>query len=98
MGDKKLSSIVVEDIGNYACGIFKRGSEVVGKTMSISGDQLTVAEMAAGFSKLVGQEVRYSSVSPDVYRGLGFPGAEDLGNMLQFPYNSARPNNSVPNG
>jgi hypothetical protein len=23
-------------------------------------------------------------VSPEVYRGLGFPGAEDLGNMFQF--------------
>jgi hypothetical protein len=32
----------------------------------------------------LGQEVRYNSVSPEVYRGLGFPGADDLGNMFQF--------------
>jgi hypothetical protein len=28
--------------------------------------------------------VRYNDVPPDVYRGFGFPGAEDLGNMFQF--------------
>jgi hypothetical protein len=32
----------------------------------------------------LGQEVRYNSVSPEVYRGVGFPGADDLGNMFQF--------------
>ena len=34
--------------------------------------------------KALGQEVRYNEVSPDVYRGFGFPGAEDMGNMFQF--------------
>jgi hypothetical protein len=28
--------------------------------------------------------VRYNAVPPEVYRGFGFPGAEDLGNMFQF--------------
>ena len=32
----------------------------------------------------LGREVRYNGVSPDVYRSLGFPGADDLGNMFQF--------------
>jgi hypothetical protein len=40
--------------------------------------------MAAAMSKALGQEVRYNSVSPEVYRSFGFPGAEDLGNMFQF--------------
>jgi hypothetical protein len=40
--------------------------------------------MAAALSKALGQEVRYNAVSPEVYRGLGFPGADDLGNMFQF--------------
>jgi hypothetical protein len=26
----------------------------------------------------------YNAVTPEVYRGFGFPGAEDLGNMFQF--------------
>ena len=84
MGDKKLPGIVAEDIGKCAYGIFKRGGELIGKTVGIAGEHLTGAEMAAGFSELLGQEVRYNRISPEAYRALGFPGADDLGNMFQF--------------
>jgi uncharacterized protein YbjT (DUF2867 family) len=84
MGDKKLPGIAAEDIGRCAYGIFKRGAEFIGKTVGIAGEHLTGAQMAAGFSELLGQEVRYNSISPDAYRALGFPGADDLGNMFQF--------------
>lgn len=40
--------------------------------------------MAATLTRALGQEVRYNDVPPHVYRGFGFPGAEDLGNMFQF--------------
>jgi hypothetical protein len=40
--------------------------------------------MAAALTRALGQEVHYNYVPPDAYRGLGFPGAEDLGNMFQF--------------
>ena len=40
--------------------------------------------MAAAFSKALGEEVDYNEVTPEVYRGFGFPGADDLGNMFQF--------------
>ncbi len=84
MADKKLPGIAVEDIGRCAYGIFKKGGEYVGKTVGIAGEHLTGAQMAASFSKALGQEVRYNAVSHDAYRGFGFPGAEDLGNMFQF--------------
>jgi uncharacterized protein YbjT (DUF2867 family) len=84
MGDKKLPGIAAEDIGKSAYGIFKRGREFVGKTVGVAGDHLTGAQMAAAFSKALGQEVRYNAVTPEVYRSFGFPGAEDLGNMFQF--------------
>jgi hypothetical protein len=29
-----------------------------------------------------GREVHGNEMSPEAYRGLGFPGADDLGNML----------------
>ena len=35
-------------------------------------------------TRALGEEVRYKDVSPGVYRSLGFPGADDLGNMFQF--------------
>jgi uncharacterized protein YbjT (DUF2867 family) len=84
MGDKKLPGIATEDIGKCAYGIFKKGSEYVGKTVGIAGEHLTGAQMAASLTKALGQDVAYNAVPPEVYRGFGFPGAEDLGNMFQF--------------
>ena len=84
MGDRKLPGIAAEDIGRCAYGIFRSGSQYVGKTVGIAGGHLTGSEMAAGFTKALGQEVVYNAVPPEVYRSFGFPGAEDLGNMFQF--------------
>lgn len=84
MGDKKLPGIAAEDIGGCAYGIFKRGSEFVSKTVGVAGEHLTGAQMAAALGRALDREVRYNAVSPEVYRGFGFPGAEDLGNMFQF--------------
>jgi uncharacterized protein YbjT (DUF2867 family) len=84
MGDQNLAGIASEDIGKSAYAIFKRGREFIGKTVGIAGDQLTVAKMAAMMTKALGREVRYNDVPADVYRGFGFPGADDLGNMFQF--------------
>ena len=84
MGDKKLPGIAAEDIGKCAYGIFKKGREFIGKTVGVAGEHLTGAQMAAALSKALDQEVRYNAVTPEAYRGFGFPGAEDLGNMFQF--------------
>lgn len=84
MGDAKLPGIAADDIGRSAYGIFKRGKELVGKTVGIAGEHLTGSEMASAFSKVAGEEVAYNSVDPAVYRSFGFPGADDLGNMFQF--------------
>jgi uncharacterized protein YbjT (DUF2867 family) len=84
MDDKKLPSIAVGDIGKAAYGIFKRGREFINKTVGIAGEHLTGAEMAGALTRALGQEVRYNSVPPEVYRSFGFPAADDLGNMFQF--------------
>ncbi len=84
MGDKKLPGIAAEDIGRCAFGIFKKGSDYFGKTLGIAGEHLTGAQMASAMSRALGEEVRYIAISPQEYRSLGFPGAEDLGNMFQF--------------
>jgi hypothetical protein len=84
MGDKKLPGITAEDIGKCAYGIFKRSKEFIDKTVNIAGEHLTGSQMAAAFSKALGQEVHYNAVEPAVYRSFGFPGADDLGNMFQF--------------
>jgi uncharacterized protein YbjT (DUF2867 family) len=84
MDDKPLASIAVEDIGKCALGIFKRGRELINKTVGIAGEHITGAEMARALTRALGQEVRYNNVPPEVYRSFGFPSADDLGNMFQF--------------
>src|SRR5450631_3767212 len=86
MGDKKLPGIAAEDIGRCAYGVFQKPTQFVRKTVGIAGEHLTGAEMAAAFGKALGTEVAYNAVPFDVYRGFGFPGADDLGNMFQFKH------------
>jgi len=84
MGDAKLPGIAAEDIGRCAYGVFKRGNDLIGKAVGIAGDHPTGEEMASRLSMAIGQEIRYNAVEPAVFRGFGFPGADDLGNMFQF--------------
>lgn len=84
MGDAKLGGIAAEDIGRCAYGIFKRGDEFLGKRVGVVGEFLTGNEMAKRFTDAFGEPVTYQAIPFDVYRGLGFPGADDLGNMFQF--------------
>ena len=90
MGNEKLPGIAAEDIGKCALSIFKRGSEYIGQTVGIAGEHLTGAQMASALTHALGTDVAYNAVSPEVYRGFGFPGAEDLGNMFQFNRDFAR--------
>ncbi len=83
MGDKRLAGIAAEDIGKAAYGIFKAGTKYAGKTVGIAGEFLTIDEMSETLSKGLGVTVKYSAVEPDAYRGFGFPGADEMGNMFQ---------------
>jgi len=89
MGDAALPGICADDIGRCAYGIFKKGASMIGKTVGISGDNLTGQQMADAFSKVLGEDVRYYAVPFDDYRNMDFPGAEDLGNMFQFKHDFA---------
>ena len=84
MGEAKMPGIAAEDIGRCAYGILRKGAATIGKTIGIAGEHLTGAQMAAALGKALGREVVYNAVTPAQYRGFGFPGAEDLGNMFQF--------------
>jgi uncharacterized protein YbjT (DUF2867 family) len=83
MGNKRLAGIAAEDIGKVAYGIFKAGSQQIGKTVGIVGEYLTLDQMSEKLSKGLNIPVKYNAVEADVYRGFGFPGADELGNMFQ---------------
>jgi uncharacterized protein YbjT (DUF2867 family) len=83
MGDKRLAGIAAEDIGKVAYGVFKAGQQYIGKTVGISGENLTMEQISEKLGKGLGVKVKYNAVEPDAYRGFGFPGADEMGNMFQ---------------
>lgn len=97
LGGTRLSGIAAEDIGRSAFGIFEAGPGMIGKTVGIAGGHLTGGEMATALGGALGEEVRYQDLPVAVYRSLGFPGADDLGNMFQYyqdfaeEFSAARP-------
>jgi len=84
MANARLSGIAAEDIGKCAYGIFRQGGQWIGKRVGVAGEHVTGAQMAADMSRAHNVEVAYNVVSPATFRGFGFPGAEDLGNMFQY--------------
>ncbi|MEU9305137.1 NmrA/HSCARG family protein [Streptomyces sp. NPDC048269] len=84
MGDSRLSGIAVDDIGKTALAVFKRDTDLIAATVSIAGEHLKVADMASALSEALGQTVRYRPVTAGAFRALGFPGADEAGNMFQF--------------
>lgn len=84
MDDAKFPGIAAEDIGRCAYGVFREGAPHIGKYVGVASEHLTGAEMAATLSDVLGLKVWHNAMSPADYRALGFPGADDLGNMFQF--------------
>jgi uncharacterized protein YbjT (DUF2867 family) len=79
----KLPGIAAEDIGKCAYGIFRRGPDVAGQRFGIAGDVLSGPEYAAAFTRHLGVPVSFYDMPFDEYRALGFPGADDMGNMFE---------------
>ncbi|GAB7071959.1 NmrA/HSCARG family protein [Mycobacterium hodleri] len=91
MADQLMSGIAVGDIGRTALGVFRRGTELVGATVSIAGDHLTGEQYAAALGDALGEDVLYRPLGWDEFRAQGFPGAVEMGNMFQYyAQNSAR--------
>ncbi len=86
MGKARLPGIAAGDIGRCAYAIFKDPARWIGKTVGVAGEHPTGEKMAADLAAALKRPVRYQAVDPATYRGLGFAGAEDLGNMFQYKH------------
>jgi uncharacterized protein YbjT (DUF2867 family) len=80
----KLPGIAVADIGKVAFGIFAKGPSLVGETIGVAGETLSGPELADAFATHLGRPVAFYDMPFDDYRALGFPGADDMGNMYQW--------------
>jgi uncharacterized protein YbjT (DUF2867 family) len=84
LGGGKLPGIAAADIGRCAFGIFREGTSYLGRRIGIAGEILSGPQMAEAFSRALGQQVTFYDIPFDDYRKLGFPGADDLGNMFEM--------------
>ncbi|MGZ5776610.1 NmrA/HSCARG family protein [Ramlibacter sp.] len=84
LGAARLPGIAAEDIGRCALGIFRDPDTWIGRTVGVAGEHLDGDAMARELGQALGRPVAYRAIAPAEYRALGFPGADDLGNMFQF--------------
>jgi uncharacterized protein YbjT (DUF2867 family) len=84
MVDNKLALIAGEDIGKTALGVFRRGGQFIGKTVSIAGTLATGEELAEMFTAALGEKVVYRPITTDQMRASGQPGVLEVANMFQF--------------
>ena len=89
MGDRKVAGIAAEDVGKCARGIFRRGASMIGQRVGLAGEHLTGREIADQMAEAFGEPVEHVTMHWDAYRALGFPGADDLGNMYQVYHDFA---------
>jgi uncharacterized protein YbjT (DUF2867 family) len=84
MADSVMALVAAEDIGRTAYGIFRAGAKYVGRTVGLAGAHLTGDELAALFTKVLGEKVGYRPLGHDEVRASGTPGAVEIANMYQF--------------
>jgi len=84
MADNTMALIAAEDIGKTALGVFRRGGQFIGKTVSIAGTHATGEELAATFTAALGEKVVYRPLTTDQMRASGQPIALEMANMFQF--------------
>jgi NmrA-like family len=84
MAGNTMALIAAEDIGRTALGVFRRGDEFIGKTVSIAGALLTGGQLAPKFTAVLGEKVVYRPLIHDEVRASGQPGAREVANMYQF--------------
>lgn len=70
--DRIATLIAIRDIGFFVGEAFDQPDEWLGRAVNISGDQMTMQELADTFSRVVGQEIPYNRMPLEEYLEL-FP-------------------------
>src|SRR5215210_1862540 len=60
--DRPFQMVAVEDIGVFAAIAFEDPETWIGREVDLAGDELTMPEIAATFSRVIGREVHYVQV------------------------------------
>jgi uncharacterized protein YbjT (DUF2867 family) len=78
--EKGIQSLAVEDIGVFAALAFANPSEYLGKTLELAGDELTEAQIADTFTRVIGRPVKLVQPMP----GAGRRSDEEMEAMFNF--------------
>ncbi|WP_432510742.1 NmrA/HSCARG family protein [Kineococcus sp. SYSU DK001] len=84
VGTAPVAGVASDDIGRVALRVFQQPGTTIGATVPVVSDVLTGEQMAAAFTAVLGEPVAYRPLTPEQFRGFGFPGAQELGNMFQY--------------
>ena len=84
IGDTAIAGASSHDLGQAVLRVLQQPSETIGATLAVAGEYLTGEQTAAALSAVVGEPVAYRPPTHDQFRGFGFPGAVELGNMFQY--------------
>jgi len=83
MGNENMAMVALEDIGKAVAEIFGNSS-LIGQNYFLASDSLSCSKIAELFSKHLNITCKYVAMDDKTFRGLGFPGAEEIGNMFAF--------------
>ena len=75
---KSLQMVAVDDIGGFVAMVFSGQAEYVGRTIELSGDELTESQVAAALSKVTGREVKLTQPATEGQQ------AEEMKAMREF--------------
>jgi uncharacterized protein YbjT (DUF2867 family) len=78
--DRFLQILAVEDLGEFVRIAFEHPDEYIGKSMELAGDEITMPQVAAAFSRLIGKPVHYVYQPTGATRRLN----EDMDEMFEW--------------
>jgi uncharacterized protein YbjT (DUF2867 family) len=76
---KTQQMVAVDDIGAFAAAAFSRREEYLGKTIELSGDELTETQIVETLSRVIGREVKLTPRA-----GGGGPSGDEMKAMQAF--------------
>ena len=79
--DRKLAMVALRDIGQFGAAAFSRPKDFLGEAIDLAGDELTIPEVAALFTKATGRSIRFQEFPLDqVEAAMG----HDLATMFRW--------------
>ncbi|AKT37814.1 NmrA/HSCARG family protein [Chondromyces crocatus] len=82
--ETRLQVIAVDDIGHFVGMAFDRPREFVGSAFDLAGDELSMLEMAAVFSRVMGKEIRFTGSLAGLERVKAF--SEELASVFRWAH------------